>query len=875
VPQLEENDASFYLDRVIADSGETITIERLIWEKRPFDDWWDDERRLLVGGNAGASGSYKLPTVSVVPCPADTWTPTKWGAPTSRVYQMAIWTGAEMIVWGGNDGLGFLIETVTGGRYNPATDSWLPTRIDGTEPWGRTEFSAVWTGVEMIVWGGRSQNNGFHETGGRYNPLTDTWVPTSVGGGIPKKHINHSAVWTGSEMIVWGGSCTVSPCGTGYRYSPASDTWQTLSTVGAPSTRVFHTAIWLAGRMIVWGGVVGANSTNTGGQYDPVTDTWQPIGTVGAPPGRSRHTAVVAGSEMIVWGGEDAGFPLATGGRYNPVTDSWTAVGTGPGTPAARKDHTAAWTGTQMIIVGGGLTSGGRYNPVTDAWTATSTINAPMGGSGVWTGTEMLVWGGWGTTRSGYGARYRPSNNTWTPMASNVGLPGGGAALGAIWTGTEMVVTGVSTSRYNPATNSWQPAATTGAPSARIGHFNVWTGTEVLVWGGFPETRTGSRYNPSTNTWMTIPVVASTPTARFSGSEAWTGKEMIVWGGVSQSAGYFNTGARYDPQTGVWSAMSTGAGVPAPRSDAATAWTGSRLLIWGGDAGQSTYFADGSRYDPLTDTWTPMGGAGPVPSARSRMSAVWTGNEFIPWGGESSGPIPEHNDGARYDPVLDSWAPLAEVNQPAAARGYHIGRWTGTEMIVWGGRSHAQAQVGATGGRYELATGVWSPTSIASGTPPASQNLVAAWTGTQLIVWGGNYDAGSGEEDLNSGGAYCPGACTTPAAVGGLTAVKKPGVTNGILLTWQPASGAVGYDVQAGPLLALRNSGGNFTTSTSRCIAQNTPATSEADAIPSQPGDGTWYLVRARNCGGGTFDLGTSQQGSRDAEIAAAPAACK
>ena len=45
----------------------------------------------------------------------------------------------------------------------------------------RTAFSEVWSGTEMIVWGGRN-NTGFTQlnTGGRYNPVTNTWRATNV-----------------------------------------------------------------------------------------------------------------------------------------------------------------------------------------------------------------------------------------------------------------------------------------------------------------------------------------------------------------------------------------------------------------------------------------------------------------------------------------------------------------------------------------------------------------------------------------------------------------------------------------------------------------------------------------------------------------------
>ena len=61
----------------------------------------------------------------------------------------------------------------------------------------------VCTGTQLIVWGG--YGGGFLDDGGRYDPGTDTWLPTSVEG-APIPRYAHTTVWTGSEMILWGGS---------------------------------------------------------------------------------------------------------------------------------------------------------------------------------------------------------------------------------------------------------------------------------------------------------------------------------------------------------------------------------------------------------------------------------------------------------------------------------------------------------------------------------------------------------------------------------------------------------------------------------------------------------------------------------------------
>jgi len=43
-------------------------------------------------------------------------------------------------------------------------------------------------------------------TGGRYDPETDTWTATSTGADCPSARTYHTAVSTGTEMIGVGGS---------------------------------------------------------------------------------------------------------------------------------------------------------------------------------------------------------------------------------------------------------------------------------------------------------------------------------------------------------------------------------------------------------------------------------------------------------------------------------------------------------------------------------------------------------------------------------------------------------------------------------------------------------------------------------------------
>src|SRR5437667_2707449 len=170
----------------------------------------------------------------------------------------------------------------------------------------------------MIIWGGFDGSNDLN-TGGRYDPSTDSWTATSTAG-APARRRRHTAVWTGNEMIVWGGclgcfsACI--PTNTGGRYNPGTDSWIATSTTNAPTARDFHTAVWTGNEMIVWGGTDVLNIFNTGGRYNPSSDSWIATSTTNAPSDRYSHTALWIDSEMIVWGGAGDSGLLNTGGRY-------------------------------------------------------------------------------------------------------------------------------------------------------------------------------------------------------------------------------------------------------------------------------------------------------------------------------------------------------------------------------------------------------------------------------------------------------------------------------------------------------------------------------------------------------------------------------
>jgi len=88
---------------------------------------------------APALSAHKLPEISAsVECSDKTWTATSTvNAPGGRFPQAVVWTGTEMIIWGGGNS-----PYNTGGKYNPSTDSWTPTGL-ANAPVGRGSHRAV------------------------------------------------------------------------------------------------------------------------------------------------------------------------------------------------------------------------------------------------------------------------------------------------------------------------------------------------------------------------------------------------------------------------------------------------------------------------------------------------------------------------------------------------------------------------------------------------------------------------------------------------------------------------------------------------------------------------------------------------------------
>src|SRR6476619_771329 len=116
---LQEDESRYYAIAVIENSKNRLRLATVTWEKKPIAAWLAGAQDQLPATMAATSAGYTLPGLSErTTCIDDTWTPTS-GPPDHRVGHTAVWTGSEMIVWGGFRDL--FTPFNTGGRYNPST----------------------------------------------------------------------------------------------------------------------------------------------------------------------------------------------------------------------------------------------------------------------------------------------------------------------------------------------------------------------------------------------------------------------------------------------------------------------------------------------------------------------------------------------------------------------------------------------------------------------------------------------------------------------------------------------------------------------------------------------------------------------------------
>lgn len=342
--------------------------------------------------------------------------------PTKKSH-VSYWTGSDagnksnkMFVYGGTSEYPPFTYYLDIKFYNPSNNTWETVNATGTPPSGRyTQGSFITQDKRVFVWGGTHIDANwaivYNNTGAIYNILNNSWSSiTNVN--APSARASHTVVWTGSKMIVWGGQNSGGDLGDGAIYDPSNDSWTSINLQNAPSARRGHSAVWTGSKMIIWGGNFGGSGINSGTalndgkMFDPNTNQWEDISSVSLLP-RREHTAIWTGNEMIIWGGGMGGTPpwtvYNTGAKYNPTNNTWTMMTT-ENAPLPRRYFSSTWTGNYLIVFGGldqntySVADCKAYDYVNNRWLSVETnTHAPSARSthtSVWTGEKLIIWGG-------------------------------------------------------------------------------------------------------------------------------------------------------------------------------------------------------------------------------------------------------------------------------------------------------------------------------------------------------------------------------------------------------------------------------------------------------------------------------------------------
>jgi N-acetylneuraminic acid mutarotase len=233
------------------------------------------------------------------------------------------------------------------------------------------------------------------------------------------------AVWTGRELIGWGGGCCGDASSDGSAYSPATASWRKLAPSPlAPEQQPL--GIWTGRELLVF--VSGINPASgkpwparfaRAAAYDPATDSWRRLAPVPDRGLRFGGSAAWDGHEMLVVG---AGGRARSALAFDPATNRWRRLAR---LPVGRSDARTVWTGRRLLVWGALQTASSAspvalaYDPGADRWSRLPRV--PLNGLAqavLWTGHELLVWGGVVPTPAGTNApvQYLNTGIAFTPV---------------------------------------------------------------------------------------------------------------------------------------------------------------------------------------------------------------------------------------------------------------------------------------------------------------------------------------------------------------------------------------------------------------------------------------------------------------------------
>jgi hypothetical protein len=351
-------------------------------------------------GGAGAAGAGGADAGDPPGC-VGVWSPIESAVLAPRSNHSTVWTGSEILVFGGaalasGTGVWPPPELADGARFNPSTNALASLPSIGTPRQGAL---AVFRDGELIVFGGFQQLN----LNGPY-PVLDGFRLDAVSGAVSTIPEPPDASWLGQSALIGDVVLTSADTESWCRFSLTTSTWACESAldyfdVGPPGGwRHNDNSGFGGGELYNWGGSAegSTNPTSTGFRYSPDTHAFIAMSTLGAPEPRFVPALAWLGDRMLVYAGfVESGVTLLTGGFYDPATDTWTAL---TPAPSASVLGTATRAGERVVFWNHGSSEGAVYDLASSTWTELCRENAmPAGNDGAsatWTGSELVVLGG-------------------------------------------------------------------------------------------------------------------------------------------------------------------------------------------------------------------------------------------------------------------------------------------------------------------------------------------------------------------------------------------------------------------------------------------------------------------------------------------------
>jgi hypothetical protein len=318
---------------------------------------------------------------------------------------------------------------------------------------------------------------------------------------------------------------------------------------------------------------------------------------------------------------------------------------------------------------------------------------------------------------------------------------------------------------------------TRGPFGNRIRPSGVWTGEEVIVWGGWigrpfglgPPQPDGAAYDPDTGRWRLIAEAPMPPSAGAIG--VWTGTEVLIWGGVTSTGpGPWPVGAAYNPATDSWRTM---ARAPVRFGfESAAVWTGTEWVFAVERRGAIRFAV----YDPENDSWRRLPD---LPGDTDENLLLWTGSEILfrsykgiyrlppgasAWvpnadqvtGQEISGPVSvngrvlglhQQHGLMEWHAATDTWDTVSLPPRPVSGFGFTA---VGENLLVFGGADDGSRPDLA----FDLVSGEWWELSWPELEHRSDE--VALWSGDQLFIWGGWIGGPTGRPAYQYGVLYSP-----------------------------------------------------------------------------------------------------------------------